>query len=284
MQASLELLHSKRTEWAELGYAEKTELLEGMLKRFQTVDLDRWSLDAMSAQGYVPGPGFGETVASVEQIANVSVIAMRLRSMIRTYKHLADHGTPPQPVTKSLEDGRSISTVFPFDKEDKTNAPYAGVSIDIISRPSESGKLQDVPGTEPGLCLVLGAGNQSFLAFGDVLHWMFMEGKVRSTTHLTRYCTPSRTACAAAQDRLTRPSPHLHPPTHYPLSFARTGRCAQAPPAACIQCACIRTNFCRSDLKRLLCHDARPRGGALELVDCTPARGVRPHDWRRTHP
>ena len=209
MQASLERLHSKRAEWAALGYAEKTALLEGMLTRFQAVDLNRWSLDATSAQGFVPGPGFGEVIASVEQISNVTVIATRLRAMIRTYKHLAEHGTPPQPGTKSLKDGRSISTVFPLDDDEKKGREaQAGVSIDIISRPSESGKLQDVPGGEPGLCLVLGAGNQSFLAFGDVLHWMFVEGKVRPEQRLR---TPSRTA-RAAHDRPTGPCPHLHPP------------------------------------------------------------------------
>ena len=183
-QAALELLHSKRAEWASLSYSDKAALLSGMIARVERIDFKEFGVTASLEQGYQPGPGAGDAVASVEQLVNVMAITDRLRMMLRTYKSLAATGAPPPPAsTITTSDGRAKSLVFPLDDAEKADrTAQSGVTIEVHSMPGEAG-LQQKPLETPGLCLVLGAGNQSFLSFGDVLHQMFVEGKVCVLKH-----------------------------------------------------------------------------------------------------
>jgi hypothetical protein len=236
MQVALELLHSKSGEWAALEYAEKVVLLEGMLSRFEAIDHVEWSKLAVARQGYALGPGVTETFAAVEQIVSVSIIAERIRTMIRTYRHLAAHGVPPQPESRDIGGGLSKSLVFPFDSaERKGRTGQAGVKVEVHSRPGEGGELQGKPNQEPGLCLVLGAGNQSSLAFSDVLYWLFVEGKVAhilrpSPTHtFVGSSTPPTPALYAPP----LPSPPLRPPTNTARTPPNPALDASHPPSPC---------------------------------------------------
>lgn len=180
---ALEKLHSKRAEWASLGYKEKAALLEGMRTRFRAIDLQKWSDEAVKAQGYDTSSYVGEVTSATEGIANAGSISGRLNGLIRTYKHLAEHGVPPQPKSAARADGRLVSQVFPFDADDKKGQTGgAGVTAEIWST-TGNGELQGLPATQPGLCLVLGAGNQSFLSLCDALYWLFVEGMVVILKH-----------------------------------------------------------------------------------------------------
>ena len=180
--AMLERLHAKKAEWVSLSFKEKEALLERMLTRFRAINLRQWCDDAVTVQGYDTASYVGEVTSAIEGIANVGAITNRLTGLIRTYRSLAKSGVPPPLKSTSRPDGRLVARVFPFDADDKKGQTGgAGVTAEVWS--AEGGELQRLPGTQPGLCLVLGAGNQSFLSLCDALYWLFVEGMVVVLKH-----------------------------------------------------------------------------------------------------
>ena len=77
---------------------------------------------------------------------------------------------------------RQIVSVFPYDMVDSLSIPYgmAGVKGELWTKSESVSRIQPNSGR---LSLVLGAGNQSFLAFGDVMHEMFVKGNVTILKH-----------------------------------------------------------------------------------------------------
>ena len=182
LQTQLERLSSNKRRWGEMKPERRIEYLRAMLKRAQELDHRGWGNHSSTRQGYDPNAPHGETIAAAEEMVNSAIMVGTIRALIRTYTGLAERGAPPQVKSRPAQVGpQHIASVFPYDLADRMS-PFGmvGVKGEVwtpdgppIQRPTNNGHLS----------LVLGAGNQSFLAFGDVMHEMFVKGNVTILKH-----------------------------------------------------------------------------------------------------
>lgn len=182
LQLKLERLSHRKDTWREMRPARRLDYLRDMLTRLQAIDHQSWGEASSARQGYDPQAQTGEVIAASEEMVNAAIIAGTLRALIRTYSSIMKRGAPPQVSSRPSSVGpQHIASVFPFDLADKMS-PYGLAKIQgevwttggaPIQRHSSAGRLS----------LVLGAGNQSFLAFGDVVHEMFVKGNVTVLKH-----------------------------------------------------------------------------------------------------
>jgi hypothetical protein len=113
---------------------------------------------------------------------NSAILVGTIRALIRTYTALVKTHEPPKIKThRSLVGTQHIASVFPYDFADSMS-PYgmAGVKGEVWTPDGSPVQQHESAGH---LSLVLGAGNQSFLAFGDVMHEMFVKGNVTILKH-----------------------------------------------------------------------------------------------------
>ena len=186
----LERLSEQASIWGAMDASQRADYLNKMLSRLQGIEHQKWGEASSQRQGFDPKDVHGEVVASAEQMINGSIMVGTLRALLRTYTHLEKTGAPPPLEKRDSIDGREILSVFPYDLGDKLN-PYgiAGVKGEIWRNPTSEPTLSPSSGK---LSLVLGAGNQSFLAFGDVMHEMFVKGNVTILKHhpVREFCAP----------------------------------------------------------------------------------------------
>ncbi len=182
----LENLSKNREEWANMSYSEKLEILEEIYSIFSTdVAHEEWARESLAVQGYTLV--LPEVLLAVEIIVTTSVIAKDLLSLIELYKSLVK-SEKPLPIIKSrpfVNDTRDSITstaaeVFPYSSSDSMG-PDADWRVEVWVDGEEI--KQSVPPRESRLCLLLGAGNQTVLAFCDALHYLFVESMTVAVKH-----------------------------------------------------------------------------------------------------
>ena len=190
LQPHLERLYKNKGNWGEMQASDRLIYLKKMYKRLQKIDHTQWGQKSSHQQGFDANEEYGELVAVSDQMINGAVLVGTIRALIRTYTSLAKHGTPPSLKTSSSPHHRQIISVFPYDMADFLS-PYgmAKVKGEVWTKNNEMIHSQANLGC---FSLVLGAGNQSFLAFGDVMHEMFIKGNVTLLKHhpIRSFCAP----------------------------------------------------------------------------------------------
>ena len=182
LQDQLEQLSSQKMVWGEMGAGLRLTYLQKMLKRVQQLDHQSWGALSSRRQGYDPEATHGEVIAAAEEMVNSALMVGTIRALIRTYTTLDKTGAPPQVKSHPSQAGaQQVVSVFPYDFADSMS-PYgmAGVKGEVWT---PNGPPLQKAASEGKLSLVLGAGNQSFLAFGDVMHEMFIKGNVTILKH-----------------------------------------------------------------------------------------------------
>ena len=191
LQIKLERLSENKVIWKEMKAQQRLAFLQKMLQRVQNIDYKRWGDQSSLHQGYNPDATHGEVIAASEEMVNSAIMVGTIRALIRTYLSVVKTSKPPKIKSqRALTGPQYITSVFPYDFAD-TMSPYgmSGVKGEVwtvdgppIQKYSSNGHVS----------LVLGAGNQNFLAFGDVMHEMFIKGNVTILKHhpIREFCSP----------------------------------------------------------------------------------------------
>ncbi len=179
---ALGVLQSNKTIWSSMEPAERLQYLKKMLVRLQDVDHEAWGVAAVQSFGFRTDHRVGDFQVGMESMVNASVFVGTVKHLIRTASVQAKTGCSPK-LKCDTRDGREVVQVFPVDRDDRFSPEgMSGCSGEVWLHPE--GPSHDVQNNTNGdVCLVLGAGNQSFLAFGDVMHQMFVEGSVCILKH-----------------------------------------------------------------------------------------------------
>lgn len=168
-------LDAARPKWVALSAADRAELLRKCIATTLAVS-ERWADTAIRIKGYAPGSnGHGE-----EFLAGTLPTVRNLRLFAEA---LDMGGQPPLPKMWQRPDGQWVARTFPQSLLDR--AMLAGVTCDIWIEPGKTptqGRLyRDKAagkGGTGGLCVVLGAGNQSSIPPMDVLYKLVVDDEV----------------------------------------------------------------------------------------------------------
>ena len=196
LQHKLERLSLNKERWKNLKPKQRLNYLDKLLKRLQDLDHQSWGDESSLRQGYDPKQAHGEIIAAAEEMVNSVIISGTIRALIRSYKSLDAHSKLPKVSSqRTLTGTHQIASVFPYDLVDRLQ-PFAlaGIKGEVWTNSSEV--FQGLKNLGQ-VSLVLGAGNQSFLAFGDIIHEMFIKGNVTILKH-----HPVRDFCAPFYDAL----------------------------------------------------------------------------------
>ena len=194
----LHALSQARSRWGGLSLKEKQSYLKKILNRLPALDHRAWGEASALRQGYRLDTIWGQQSAGAETLLNILVIRNTLTSLIQTYQSLIKTGTPPKLDKRGVYPLRSDSTrtrnkadasqrtayhVFPRTLKERLSLNgLAKIQAQVWTTASEE-TLYTSPTSKPELCLILGAGNQTFLALGDLLYKMFVEGHLCILKH-----------------------------------------------------------------------------------------------------
>lgn len=171
LDAALARLQAARPRWVALSPAARARLLRACMKT-TVAQADRWTEVACAIKGYALGSnGHGEEYlgGTLPTMRNLRLYAEALEA----------DGQPPLPKTWQRDDGQWVARVFPQSLLDQ--ALFTGVTCDIWIEPGESptqGRIYREGGGDGGVCVVLGAGNQSSIPPMDVLTKLVVDNEV----------------------------------------------------------------------------------------------------------
>ena len=179
---ALGVLQSHKARWATMEPGDRLAYLEKILARLQGLDHERWGTSATRSYGLRPEHPVGDFHVAMESMVNVSVMAGTIKHLIRTATAHAKDGAAPT-LARTSRDGREVVQVFPIDRDDRFSQEGRGGCTGEVWLDPKAPSHAEPAGPEGIVCLVLGAGNQSFLAFGDVMYHLFVEGAVCVLKH-----------------------------------------------------------------------------------------------------
>ncbi|MCP4203173.1 MAG: aldehyde dehydrogenase family protein [bacterium] len=179
-QAVSELSRNK-DRWLRLPIARKIEYARSLLAG--TV---RTAAGQVQAACEAKGVPFDSPLAGEDWIGGPYIVARHLRLLIESLDDLRKHGRiriDPSRV-RSGNDGRAVVDVFPLSTYDRLL--YSGFTAEVWMQPeitpanlyNHMGGVYKTENPEPGVALVLGAGNVASIAPLDVVHKLFFEGHV----------------------------------------------------------------------------------------------------------
>ena len=171
---------AKAEEWSATTPRQRAELLERVVADTLAV-AEEWNAAACAAKGYdTSGPEGGE-----ELFAGIGTFVHMAQLLRRSMLDLARHGRPRYRGPVRHKPGERIAVqVVPASIFDRLI--FAGITGEVWMEPgvneSEVRATQALSygpaGANPGVSLVLGAGNVASLGPRDVLTKMFADGKV----------------------------------------------------------------------------------------------------------
>ncbi len=188
---TLEYLSSNKGRWAAMDPAGRLARLQQILARIEKLDHDAWGEAASRAYGYNPEQPEGDRQAALESMINASICMGTVRHLIRTVTSQVKNNCPPK-LKRENRGGREVVQVFPVDFADKFSPEGMVGCTGEVWRDPKTSTPEETGQPDGNVCLVLGAGNQSFLSFGDVMYQMFVEGSVCLMKHhpLRSFCGP----------------------------------------------------------------------------------------------
>jgi hypothetical protein len=171
----LGMLAHGQERWLATDPATRAALLRRCMEATAEVS-EEWGDTACVVKGYESGSnGHGE-----EFLGGVLAVMRNLRLFAEALEH---HGQPPLPKKWQRPDGQWVAQVFPQSLMDK--ALFTGVTCDVWMEPGKlptQGQLyrKKVAGEAGpgGICVVLGAGNQSSIPPMDVLYKLVVDDEV----------------------------------------------------------------------------------------------------------
>jgi acyl-CoA reductase-like NAD-dependent aldehyde dehydrogenase len=175
LDQKLQQLDERKLAWVRLSPAERASLLRRCMRSTLAV-ADRWAAVSARIKGYAPGSnGHGE-----EYLAGTLPVMRNLRLFAEA---LEAGGLPEIPRLSRSINGQWVARVFPQSGLDAVM--MGGISCDIWIQPDKtptqgalyrrkaSGDIGD-----GGVCVVLGAGNQSSIPPMDVLYKLVVDDEV----------------------------------------------------------------------------------------------------------
>jgi len=190
---------SKRSEWASTSVAEKLATLEEIesiiSKEIKYEEYEAVGEKGAKMKGFDVNTVEGKFAVTDEVFLFCFVVKKQLNDMIRAYKVRAGLIEPPKKLTKGnfetkkAINGQVVTKTFPLWQED-IKGFFGHMKSEVWM---DSSKIQDESqveafsfdkawedsaGKEGGLMVVLGAGNQIFLSFVDILYAMFTRNYV----------------------------------------------------------------------------------------------------------
>ncbi len=164
-----------RARWVQRSASERAALLRACMATTLAVS-DHWAATACEVKGYTLGSnGHGE-----EYLAGTLATMRNLRLFAEA---LEAGGQPSLPKTWQRPDGQWVAQTFPQGLLDKVL--FTGVTCDLWiepgREPTQGALYRDKAageGGDGGICVVLGAGNQSSIPPMDVLYKLVVDDEV----------------------------------------------------------------------------------------------------------
>jgi acyl-CoA reductase-like NAD-dependent aldehyde dehydrogenase len=181
LDEAIEALRTRASTWAATDVTARIELLRELVATTLAVAPD-WAGAAAAAKGIEPGsPLTGE-----DWLSGPTFVLRNLKLLEATLTDIAATGRPQPPgIEASGPGGQVVVEVMPADRLDAVL--YQGFSAEVRLQPGVSveqaearmGRIYRADHQpEPGVALVLGAGNVSSIGPMDALHQLFAEGRV----------------------------------------------------------------------------------------------------------
>jgi len=177
LDRSVEDLVAGKARWARLPIAEKAAYLEAVRRRTLAV-MDDWVAGARVIAGVPAGSHWaGPEWGTGPWYLLLAVVALQdsLAALER--------GRLPRPAAVwTRDDGRTVARVFPASGLDRLMGTSAevwmqsGVTPDTLAQTMATTYRR--PSADGGATAVLGAGNLTVLGLADVLHQLYLEGRV----------------------------------------------------------------------------------------------------------
>lgn len=180
IDAALETLVERAPAWQALDVPARIALLDELIG--STLEAaEAWSLAAAEAKGIRrDSPLMGE-----DWLSGPSAVLRNLQLLKRTLTDIVETGRPQPPSVDVAPDGQVRAKVFPTEAADNLLFPGFTGEIRLQRHVSLDEALERMgriyrPGgqPEPGVALVLGAGNVSSIGPMDVLTKLFAEDRV----------------------------------------------------------------------------------------------------------
>jgi acyl-CoA reductase-like NAD-dependent aldehyde dehydrogenase len=173
--AMLAELTASAPRWVAMAPAHRAALLRACMDTL-LAQIDRWADAGRRIKGYAEGSnGHGE-----EYLGGTLAVMRNLRLFAEA---LDADGAPKLPKTWQRPDGQWVARVFPQGLIDM--ALFTGVTCDVWiepgQRPTQGRIYREKRGGaagEGGVCVVLGAGNQSSIPPMDVLYKLVVDDEV----------------------------------------------------------------------------------------------------------
>jgi acyl-CoA reductase-like NAD-dependent aldehyde dehydrogenase len=180
IDAAIATLSDRAPAWSQTSVGGRIELIDELLET--TLGAARgWTLTAAQAKGLASdSPTMGE-----DWVSGPLGVLTGLRALRRTLVDVRDTGRPQPPCLEVAENGQVVAKVAPAGIDDRLMLPgvtaevrlqrhvtleQAEASIGRIYRPDHE--------ADPGVALVLGAGNVSSIAPLDALYQLFTLDRV----------------------------------------------------------------------------------------------------------
>lgn len=197
LEAKVASLKNSAVSWGGLSPAERLKHLKLLKRAFEEkVDILEWGRKSAVLQGFDVSHKKGKGTAYLDAITLAFSVRTHLKELVKTYTFMSKNGnvySPPKPTKRDVRERLGERGGFIVDVTGTrfgSATAMAGVKSELYLSP-EVGNPSDGKGGYTTLvneeaskvCLVLGAGNQTFLAISDTLHKLFVEGQVVLLKH-----------------------------------------------------------------------------------------------------
>lgn len=188
---AIDAVAAHATEWKDLPHAQKAQLLEECAARVPLLDLSDFMVGNARVQQFLSPPGSPGIDAEMEDAETRRLMALDtvcflallngcLKKWSTLLRQLAEKGTFPVPkIVESANGKQNVVQVGPLSWKDQLNLMGGADTFVHLSQPLDQGFEDEVAGT----ALVLGAGNQNFLSFVDVLQQMVAANRTCVLKH-----------------------------------------------------------------------------------------------------
>lgn len=204
VQDKLQKLNDHQAKWQDMPLNEKLEYLEELDKRCtEDVTVEDWDdlgdWTAYKMMGYPSNTPEGQLYKTTEAVIPLLVIKPILERLVEAYKMACDINPSKKtydqklaPRTAANNDKQVIMDVFPLLGKDKFG-PFGSLKVEWWLDPAKVKSVNDAPqpfdleqfrdNSEDGVLVILGAGNQSFLAIVDLLEGLFVRQRTVLVKH-----------------------------------------------------------------------------------------------------
>jgi len=180
LDTALTTLAQRAPAWCDLGVDARLDLLREMVDATLEVAPD-WASAAAAAKGIGPSSAH----IAEDWGSGIVQVLRNLKLLERTLTDIAATGRPQPPSLHLAPDGQVVATVLPTDRLDQlmftgfTGEVRLQRHVTLDEAEARMGRIyRDGHVKEPGVSLVLGAGNVSSIGPMDTLYELFAKDRV----------------------------------------------------------------------------------------------------------